>query len=157
MGATTLIRNGWSDRRRAERLGRLLCIVAALAGCKGKPEQPPQAGGKPIGHWLDAMHDPNVKARAEAALKLGNVGAADPRALPALIEGLADPESPVRHAAMDGIVKLGAGAKDAVPALQKIRDSDVDPKLRDLAGRMLQHIADAMAKANAPPSEGNQK
>ncbi len=118
----------------------LFCVVAVLAGCRGKPEGPPQAAGKPITHWLEALHDPDVKLRTEAAKKLGNVGGADPQALPALIEALADPEPEVRLAAMDGVVKFGPGGKDAIPALEKIRDGDADAHLRDLAVRMIKHI-----------------
>jgi HEAT repeat protein len=116
----------------------ILIIVTALVGCGKSP--PPQAGGKPISHWLKAMHDPDARVRTQAALKLGNVGSTDSQALPALIEALGDPESSVRRAAIDGLVKYGSSAKDAIPALERLRDGDADPQLRELASKALHHI-----------------
>ena len=46
------------------------------------------AGGKPVSHWLTALHAPDAKEREEAARKLGNVGPADAAACPALVEAL---------------------------------------------------------------------
>jgi HEAT repeat protein len=120
------------------RRGIVLLIVLSLAGC-GKPVAP-QAGGRSISHWLEAMHDPNAHVRAEAALKLGNVGNADARALPALIAALDDPQATVRRAAVQGLVKFGPAAKDAVPKLNQIRESDSDSRLREFVGEVLPHI-----------------
>ena len=120
------------------RRGVFLVIILSLAACGKSP--PPQAGGWPISHWLDAMHDPDERVRTEAALKLGNVGQADARALPALIAALDDPQAPVRRAAIQGLVKFGPGAKRAVPKLKQIHESDANANLRDLAAEVLPHI-----------------
>ena len=69
-------------------------IVAALtlaAGCG--PAAPTLSGGKPVSHWVQALHDPDPKKREEAVEKLGNVGSADPAAYPALTGGAKRSES----------------------------------------------------------------
>jgi HEAT repeat protein len=115
-----------------------LLIALALTAC-GK-STPPQAGGRSIDHWLDAIHDPDAHARTEAALKLGNVGSADARALPALISALDDPQATVRRAAVQGLVKFGPAAKDALPKLNQMHASDADVRLRDFVGEVIPHI-----------------
>ena len=64
-----------------------LALIFA-AGCG--PAAPTLAGGKSASHWVDALHDADPKKREEAAEKLGNVGAADPAAYPALVGALKD-------------------------------------------------------------------
>jgi HEAT repeat protein len=120
------------------RRGIVLLIFLSLTACGKSP--PPQAGGRPISHWLEAMHDPDAHVRTEAALKLGNVGNADARALPALIAALDDPQATVRRAAVQGLVKFGPAARDAVPKLNQMRESDADPNLREFVGQVLPHI-----------------
>ena len=120
------------------RCGIVLLMVLCLSACGKSP--PPQAGGRPISHWLEAIHDPDQRVRTEAALKLGNVGSADSRALPALISALDDSEASVRRAAIQGLVKFGTAAKGAVPRLKEIRESDANAGLREFAGEVLPHL-----------------
>ena len=112
--------------------------LALAAGCG--PALPTLAGGKPVSHWLRALHDPDPKERREAADKLGNVGPADPAACPALVEALRDPDARVRGAAILGLVRCGAAAKTAVPALRDLQEHDPDPGVRGYAGRALEKI-----------------
>ena len=77
--------------------GKSSLVLAGLAaGCNRA--QPTLAGGKPVTHWTTAIRDPDPKVRKEAAAKLGNVGPADPSALPALMGALKDPAAMVRRA-----------------------------------------------------------
>jgi HEAT repeat protein len=108
------------------------------AGCG--PAAPTLAGGKPVSHWVEALHGPDPKARREAADKLGNVGPADPAACPALVEALKDPDAQVRGKAILGLTKCGAAAKEAMPALQDLKERDPDPGVRDYAGKALKKI-----------------
>jgi HEAT repeat protein len=93
-----------------------------------------------VSHWLQALHDPDAKERAEAAKKLGHVGPADPSACPALVEALADPDARVRGAAILGLLECGAAAKTAVPALQDLKEHDPDAGVRNYAGQALEKI-----------------
>jgi HEAT repeat protein len=120
--------------------GQLLTgfVLLLAAGCG--PAAPTLAGGKPVGHWLTALHDPDPKERREAADKLGNVGPADAAACPALVEALRDPDAQVRGKAILGLVKCGPAAKTAVPALQDLKEHDPDAGVRDYAGKALAKI-----------------
>ena len=122
------------------RIGALLAglIVALALGCT--PAAPTMAGGKPVAHWLRALHAADPRERREAADKLGNVGPADPSACPALTEALGDADARVRGAAILGLMRCGPAAKSAVPVLQGLRDHDPDPGVRDYAARALEKI-----------------
>src|SRR5262245_60009061 len=101
----------------------LLFILAALATVPSAGCAKPQAlgGGKPASHWVGALQGPDPKVRKQAALKLGNIGASDPRALPALIGALKDTDAGVRREAIVALVKCGPGALEAIPALADLR------------------------------------
>jgi HEAT repeat protein len=114
-------------------------LLAGLAlGCG--EARPTLAGGKPVSHWTGAIRDPNPKVRREAAAKLGNVGPADPAALPALTGALKDPDAGVRREAIVALVKCGPAAREAVPALEELRQHDRDPQVRSYAGRALEAL-----------------
>jgi len=119
-------------------IGCLLAVFALAPGCG--PAAPTLAGGKPVAHWLRALHDPDPRKRKEAADKLGNVGPADPAAFPALVEALRDPDAGVRGAAILGLVRCGPAAKAAVPALEDLREHDPDPGVRRYAGEALEKV-----------------
>lgn len=110
-------------------------VLALGAGCG--PAAPTLSGGKPVSHWLQALHAADPKERGEAAEELGRVGAADPSACPALVEALGDADARVRGKAILGLVECGPAAKTAVPALQSLKEHDPDPGVRDYAGKAL--------------------
>ena len=115
----------------------------ALAALGCGPAAPTLAGGKPVNHWLRALHDPDAKARAEAAKKLGNVGPADPAACPALVEALPTPTPGCAGAAILGLLGCDDTAKTAVPALRNLKEHDPDPGVRNYAGRAVEKIQGA--------------
>jgi HEAT repeat protein len=98
------------------------------------------AGGKPVSHWVQALTDADPRLRKTAAFKLGNVGAADPAVLPALCKALADPNAVVRREVIMAVVKCGAGAHEALPALEDLRQRDPDATVRDYAQRALEKM-----------------
>jgi HEAT repeat protein len=109
-----------------------------MAGCG--PAAPTLAGGKPVSHWVEALHYADPNKRKEAVEKLGNVGAADPAAFPALVGALKDPSARVRGAAILRIANGGPAAKAAVPTLQDLKDHDPDAGVRDYAAKALKNI-----------------
>ena len=118
--------------------GWLLMGMLLTAGCG--PAAPTLAGGKPVSHWLEALHAADPKERGEAAEELGRVGPADPSACPALIAALQDPDARVRGKAVVGLVQCGPAAKAAAPALQGLQAHDPDPGVRDYAAKALKKI-----------------
>jgi len=118
-------------------------VLIALSGGCGR-SGPTLAGGKPIAHWVQALADPDAKVRKTAAFKLGNVGPADPAALPALLHALGDRDPAVRREVILALLKFDAGASDVVPALEAVRQRDDDATVRDYAGK-------ALAKLQALP------
>jgi HEAT repeat protein len=114
-----------------------ICLAVLIAGC-GKKE-PLLSHGRPVSHWLQALHDPDPKTRKKAVVALGHVGTADPAAIPAVIEAVKDADPTVRAEAVLALLNLGPAAKDAVPALTEAQN-DADPKVRGYAGKALERI-----------------
>jgi len=112
--------------------------LVVLIGCGGPPT-PLKIHDKPVAHWLQALHDPDAKARRKAIEALSNVGSADPAVIPALIEALDDREAGVRGAAVLALLKIGPEASEAVPALRKAQ-KDKDVKVRTYATKALVRI-----------------
>jgi HEAT repeat protein len=119
----------------------ILALALLLGGC-GKAA-PTQAGGKPVSFWVQALQQPNAKLRKTAVFKLGNVGPADPAALPAVLGALRDPDPIVRCEAILAVMKFGSAAKEAVPLLTDIRQHDPHAKARDYATKALDKIEPA--------------
>jgi HEAT repeat protein len=122
---------------------QVLCVAAAvcltvLAGGCGK-SPPPLAGGKPVSHWVAALQDREPKMRKKAATKLGNVGAADPAAVPALVGALKDPDAGVRAEAALALLRIGRHAAGGVEALRQAQQ-DRSPVVREYATLALQRI-----------------
>jgi HEAT repeat protein len=117
-------------------------LVVLLSGCG--PSAPTQAGGKPVRHWVEALQSPDARLRREAAFKLGNVGAADPTALPALVGALKDRDATVRREAVLALLKLGPAAREAVPTLIDLREHDRDLKVRGYAAKALEKLQGAL-------------
>jgi len=119
------------------RLGTVVVLAALLSGC-GKA-QPTTAGGKPVGYWVEALHDRDARLRKKAAFKLGNVGSADAAAFPALLGALQDTDAGVRCEAILALVKFGAAAREAIPALAAAT-KDRDAKVRAYAAKAVTAI-----------------
>jgi HEAT repeat protein len=111
-------------------------VLIAVSGCSANKVQEPRAGGKPLSHWLEALHGQDPAERHKAATKLGNIGPADPAVVPALIGAVKDADPGVRAEAILSLLKIGPAAKDAVPALTEAL-KDPDPKVRQFAEKAL--------------------
>jgi HEAT repeat protein len=119
-----------------------LLLLLAAGGCTGRKDQEPRAGGKPLSHWLEALHDKDPAERHKAATKLGNIGPGDPAVVPALTAAVKDPDAMVRSEAILSLLKFGPPAKDAVPVLTEAL-KDPDPKVR-------QYVEKALARVQSP-------
>jgi len=108
-----------------------------LCGCGQTPE-PLHAGGKPISHWLEGLHDRNPNVRKTAVAKLGNIGSEDPAARPAVLGALKDADVAVRCQA---VLALARAIDDpaVVQALQEAA-KDKDAKVREFATRALKQL-----------------
>ena len=113
--------------------------LAVLASGCGQT-QPTLAGGKPVSHWLQALQDPDPKVRKTAVSKLGNVGTADPAALPAVIGSLKDPDAGVRCAAILALVRSGPASEEAIPTLTEMQRNDRDAQVRSYAAQALEKL-----------------
>jgi HEAT repeat protein len=114
-----------------------LVVVGMSTGCK--EQKPTTVHGKSVSYWVQALQDHDTRVRKKALESLGNVGAADPAAIPALIGALKDNDAAVRAAATLALLKIGPDAQDAAEALAEAQ-KDKDPKVRDLAAKALQRV-----------------
>jgi HEAT repeat protein len=119
---------------------RILVLLVAAILLSGCSKAPTLTGGKPIDHWVKALHDPDRATRRAAVQKLGNVGPADPAAFPALLGALTDGDADVRCDVILAVLKFGPKAKDARLVLVEIGQRDPDAKVRDYAARALAKI-----------------
>ena len=105
-------------------------LLLVLAGCGG-PAVPTAMyfSGQPVPHWLTEARSKDPKARKHAIDVLGNVGPAEPEAIPALAAAVKDPDARVRDAAVLGLSKIGPTAASALPALEAAT-KDGDPTVR---------------------------
>jgi HEAT repeat protein len=115
-----------------------MILVALAVGCGKEP--PTLAGGKPVSHWVQALQDPDARVRKQATAKLGNVGTADPAALPALTGALQDRSPEVRREAILAVLKCGPAAREVMPVLTELRQRDPDPRVRSFAARALEKL-----------------
>jgi HEAT repeat protein len=117
----------------------LVAVLGGLAfGC-GQAE-PTLSGGKPVEHWVQALNDSDARVRKEAASKLGNAGPVNAAVLPALVAALRDPDAKVRCEVILALVKFGPDARDAVPTLTEMQQSDRDARVRSYAAEALERI-----------------
>ena len=116
-----------------------LCLIVGFLGCSKQLPSGYSVSGKPIGHWLTALSSKDVATREKAVQALGNVGPADPAAIPALIDALRDDDSRVRGKAALALLKSGADAEIAVPALT-VAAEDQDTTVRKYAAKALEVI-----------------
>jgi hypothetical protein len=118
----------------------LIGSLILLAGCGKTPAT--LAHGKPVHHWLQALHEGDARVRQKAVAVLGNVGPADPAVIPALIGVTKDRDSKVRGEAILALLKIGPAAKEAIPVLTEAQ-KDKDPQVRSYAFKALQRIQSA--------------
>src|SRR5690349_586091 len=91
-----------------------LCISLAIApGCGDGKTELLTAKGQTVEHWLEELKRPDPKARIAAISALQSVGAADPRAIPALARMLEDKAPKVRDAAALALLNIGPLANQA--------------------------------------------
>jgi HEAT repeat protein len=121
-------------------------LAFVVTGC-GK-EQPTLAAGKPVSHWLTAVHDPDAKVRKQAVQKLGNVGSSEMEVPAALTEALRDPDAGVRSEAILALMKCGPAAQDALPVLTDLHSRDRNEKVRAYAGRAVEKLSKERTEAN---------
>src|SRR5207244_4789657 len=95
---------------------------------------------------LSLLSDPDPYVRQTAAKALGDIHPDDPRVVPALLEKLAGDEKAI---AIHPLAEYKSAAKDAVPRLCEILESDADVDVRWGAARTLGKIGPA-AKAAIP-------
>jgi HEAT repeat protein len=112
-------------------------LTVLLTGCDHTPAT--LAHGKPVSYWVQALHDSDVRVRKMAVASLGNVGPADPAAIPALMQAVNDRNAKVRGEAILALLKLGPAAKDAIPVLTQAQ-KDRDPQVRGYATKALERI-----------------
>jgi HEAT repeat protein len=93
-----------------------------------------------VDYWIKALQDPNTTVRKAAVTKLGNVGATDASAIPALIGALKDKDPHVRCEAILALVKSGNDAKAAIGSLTDLQLHDRDGKVRDYAAKGLKRL-----------------
>jgi len=120
------------------RFSMLLLSLILLAGCS-RPPSMTTVHGKTVEHWVSALSDKDAKCRRKAAQVLGNVGASDPTAIPALTAALRDRDPQVRAESVLSLLKIGPAAKDAVAALTALRN-DRDVTVRTYAAKALDRI-----------------
>ena len=113
----------------------------SLVGC-GKSPELLTASGQPVEFWLEALKAPNTdaKQRLKAVKTLSNIGPAHPQVIPALIEALEQPDATLRGEVILALFKSGPAAKAALPALERLSQSDKDAKVRDYAKKAIATI-----------------
>jgi HEAT repeat protein len=119
------------------RVSVAMILVVFLAGCAKK--QPLTVHYRPVAYWVRALQDPDRRTRLKAARALGNVGTADPAAVPALAGAVKDADPEVRAAAVLALLRIGPDARDAVPALSTAL-ADEDPAVRSYAAKALEKV-----------------
>jgi HEAT repeat protein len=124
---------------------RLALLLAAvlMVGC-GRDTGPKELyfSGETVGHWLSAAKSPDPKVRKKAVDVLGNVGPADPAAIPALANAVRDKDPAVRTAAILALSKIGKPAAAALPALRDAT-KDVNPTVRAHAATAVGRVGGA--------------
>jgi HEAT repeat protein len=117
------------------RVGAVLFAALLLTGCN-KQDPPVLSHGKPVDHWIQTLQSSVSKQRKQAVAALGHVGAADPRAIPALMTAVKDRDAIVRQEAVLALLNIGPEAKEAVAALTEAT-KDKDAKVRSYATKAL--------------------
>ena len=122
------------------RQASLLMLCLFLCGCR-RSDVPTEKyfSGEPVEHWLGEIKSPDPKKRKKAADVLGNVGPADERSIPALIEAVKDKDATVRDAAVLGLSKIGPPAAAGESVLAEAT-KDKDPTVRTHAATAVERV-----------------
>jgi len=119
----------------------LIATAMLAAGCtREKVPTELYFSGEPVSHWTEAAKSPDPKVRKKAIDVLGNVGPADPAAIPALITALKDKNVTVRDAAVLALSKIGPLAAEGLPALREAT-RDPNPTVRAHAITAVERVA----------------
>jgi HEAT repeat protein len=129
-------RDNTMSKRRISYVLTLTSLTSLICGCSNAPTM---AHYKPVSHWVQSLQDPSPRVRKQAVTILGNVGPADPAAIPALTAAVKDSDVTVRREAILALLKLGRHAQHAVPALTEAQN-DEDPRVRLYATKALERI-----------------
>ena len=113
----------------------VLASAISLSGCGDSKAPVSLAGGKPVDHWLQALHSPDAKLRQKAVFKLGNIGATETTPVAVLVSALKDPAAGVRREAILALLKREDDAQDAIPALAGVQSRDPDATVRKIAAQ----------------------
>lgn len=74
--------------------------------------------------WAEALKSDQPGLRDAAARNLGELGHSSPTAIDALVAALGDVRAPVRAAAVDGLIIAGPAARQALPDLIRLENTD---------------------------------
>jgi HEAT repeat protein len=108
----------------------LIAMALLSTGCtREKVPTELYFSGEPVSHWTEAARSPDPKVRKKAIDVLGNVGPADPAAIPALIAAVKDKDAVVRDAAVLALSKIGPPAAEGLPTLREAT-KDPNPTVR---------------------------
>ena len=124
------------------RFAVLSIALVCFAGCGKKSPELLSVSDKPIEFWLDTLRDGGTDSqqRVKAVKALSNVGPAHSAAIPALINTLDSPDRALRDEAVLALLKNGAHAKQALPVLQRIAQSDKEANVRSHAEKAIAKI-----------------
>jgi HEAT repeat protein len=119
----------------------VFAMALFVAGCN-REEVPTELyfSGEPVSHWTEAAKSPDPKVRKKAIDVLGNVGPADPAAIPALIAAVKDKDASVRDAAVLALSKIGPPAAEGWPALREAT-KDPNPTVRAHAVTAVERVS----------------
>ncbi len=122
----------------------LICIVTLNAfGCS----KDPMLDGKSVNQWRKALSNPDPKARAQAAQKLGEIGSEAKSVAPDLASALNDVDEQVRFEAINALWAMGSDAADVFPAVMAALKGDKSVEVRESAVRALADIDPSLAVA----------
>jgi eukaryotic-like serine/threonine-protein kinase len=108
-------------------LGALLCLSLAFnIRSVGSSFGGPQAEKL----WAEALTSDQSSLREGAAKALGQLAPNSPAAVDALVSALSDVRAPVRSAAVDGLTAAGPAARQALPELIRLQNTDDNELVR---------------------------
>lgn len=122
----------------------VLCVFLLVAPASDGigPDQP-SFQGKPIGHWVGKLSDPDPNVRNLAAYALGEIGPKAEQAVPVLIDAYENGRSDLRLSVIEALGSIGPDAKESMPLLF---EALADEKLGSHAATAIVKIAPDAAR-----------